>query len=129
MLLKSKDASFTKSPSSKANSEAKRSASRVYPPIPIEELGWDVDFETYGFRRLCCNAMTQTPRVYNCSRNGVRFKQADISRALKGAHRAGFSLSRIEIDLDGRIVMVLNVTANEAPDELDVWISENARST
>jgi hypothetical protein len=73
--------------------------------------------------------MTPTPRVHIRSRKSVRFKQADVSRALKGAHKAGLSLSRVEIDLDGKIVLVPNVSTVEAPNELDGWISENARKT
>ena len=36
---------------------------------------------------------------------GVRFRQADIARAVKGAKAAGISVSKIEIDTDGRIVI------------------------
>jgi hypothetical protein len=36
----------------------------------------------------------------------ARFKQADLCRAVKGAEAAGFRIGRIEIDPNGRIVIV-----------------------
>jgi hypothetical protein len=36
----------------------------------------------------------------------ARFKQVDVTRALKGAQAAGFSVGRIEIDRHGNIVIL-----------------------
>jgi hypothetical protein len=35
------------------------------------------------------------------------FRQTDLTRALKGARAAGIEISRVEIDRDGRIVVVV----------------------
>lgn len=35
----------------------------------------------------------------------ARFKQSDLTRAIKAAHAAGFHVGRIEIDPHGRIVL------------------------
>ena len=37
----------------------------------------------------------------------VAFRQTDLVRALRGADKAGMSVSRIEIDPTGKIVMVM----------------------
>jgi hypothetical protein len=53
---------------------------------------------------------------------GVRFRQADIARAVKGAKAAGMSVSKIEIDTDGRIVIISGVTHEYQPrDEYMAW--------
>lgn len=44
------------------------------------------------------------------------FRQADISRALKGAKAAGFAVGRVEISTDGRIV-ILPLAATAIEDE------------
>jgi hypothetical protein len=46
---------------------------------------------------------------------GVRVRQADIARAVKGAQAAGISVSRIEIDTDGRIVITFGSPQREQP--------------
>jgi hypothetical protein len=53
---------------------------------------------------------------------GVRFRQADIARAVKGAKAAGISVSKIEIDTDGRIVITSGVPHEYQPrDEYIAW--------
>ncbi len=51
------------------------------------------------------------------------FKQADVSRALKGAVNAGLSVARAEIDAAGRIVLVFTSPERvEAPaSALEDW--------
>lgn len=50
------------------------------------------------------------------------FKQVDVTRAAKGALAAGLEVGRIEIDRDGRIVVVAGkldaAKAGPNPDEL-----------
>jgi hypothetical protein len=40
------------------------------------------------------------------SRRPCIFKQTDLTRALKGARAAGMEIARVEIESDGRIVVV-----------------------
>jgi hypothetical protein len=40
------------------------------------------------------------------SRGVCLFKQSDVTKAIKGAHLAGLSVARVEIGVDGRIVVV-----------------------
>lgn len=43
--------------------------------------------------------------------SAARFKQVDLTRALKGAQKAGMQVGRIEIDPSGRIVIVSDASA------------------
>jgi hypothetical protein len=51
------------------------------------------------------------------------FKQADVSRALRGAVNAGLSVARAEIDAAGRIVLVFSgPEGTESPaSHLQIW--------
>jgi hypothetical protein len=40
------------------------------------------------------------------SRRPVRFLQSDVRRAIRGVTGAGLSVARVEIDQDGKIVIV-----------------------
>ena len=61
----------------------------------------------------------------NENRGGSRvakFKQADICRAVKGVKAAGISVSKIEIDTNGRIVIACVGPSDEQPmDDYKVW--------
>jgi len=48
-------------------------------------------------------------------RNVVKFKQRDITRAIKGAAAAGIGALRVEIDRDGKIIVIAAPPAS-APD-------------
>lgn len=47
------------------------------------------------------------------SRTPARFKQADLTRAVKAARAAGLEVTRTEITKDGRIVLVHTSVADE----------------
>lgn len=52
----------------------------------------------------------------------TRFRQADVSRAVRGAKAAGISVSKIEIDTDGRIVITSGLPHGYPPrDEYMAW--------
>ena len=54
------------------------------------------------------------------------FKQADVSRAVKGAMLGGMEVGRIEIDPDsGRITLIAGQAASEPENDFDKWIREN----
>lgn len=58
------------------------------------------------------------------------FRQLDITRALKGAEKAGFNVGRAEIGPDGKIVLVAKDAAIKPESDLDMWLGKNnARST
>lgn len=46
------------------------------------------------------------------------FKQIDVTRAVKGAVAAGLSIGRVEIDRNGKIVMVVE---NSNATEINEW--------
>lgn len=56
----------------------------------------------------------------------VLFKEADISRALKGAFKGGLDVSRVEIDASGRIVIMAKGASESVAGELDDWVKRNA---
>ena len=45
----------------------------------------------------------------------VRFRQADISRAVKGVKAAGVYVSQVEIGTDGKIVIISGVPQGSPP--------------
>ena len=51
------------------------------------------------------------------SRRGPTFTQSQISRAARGAMKAGLSVSRVEIDANGKIVLICGAAS---PDDFEV---------
>lgn len=51
------------------------------------------------------------------ARSAPRFRQMDVTRALRGAQEAGVEPTRLEIDVSGRIVLAFT-EAQPAPVEL-----------
>lgn len=41
------------------------------------------------------------------ARGPLTFRQRDLVRAIKGAKAAGLDISRVEVDKDGRIVVII----------------------
>jgi hypothetical protein len=65
------------------------------------------------------------------SNRPAAFRQIDLTRALRAAKAAGIDIARIEIDPDGRIVIIAAggpATAN-AGNALDTWLAKNARAS
>jgi hypothetical protein len=63
------------------------------------------------------------------ARAPARFKQADVTRALRGAIAAGVTIARVEIDpRDGNIVILTPGVSSSPLAPYDAWKSEsNAR--
>ncbi|WP_275789124.1 hypothetical protein [Pararhizobium gei] len=57
----------------------------------------------------------------------VPFKQADVSRAVKGAISGGMMIGRVEIDpATGRIVLSAQTDKAQAENPLDSWLKSHA---
>ena len=55
------------------------------------------------------------------------FRQADLTKALKATTAAGIDVGRIEIDSNGKIVIVTSKSGDSAePNALDAWIKRHA---
>jgi hypothetical protein len=55
------------------------------------------------------------------------FRQADVRRAVQAVRQAGIEIARVEIDREGKIIIV-SVTPNTSQTtELDGWINQHAR--
>jgi hypothetical protein len=66
--------------------------------------------------------------VVAVSRSKQAFKQSDLTRAIKGIRKANVQLKRIEIETNGRIVIVTaDAKAPEEGRELDDWLKKHAR--
>jgi hypothetical protein len=67
------------------------------------------------------------------SRRGSSFRQNDVTRALKAVVAAGVDISRVEIDPDGKLIVVTGKPAEpdtESTEQLDEWMKkDNARKT
>jgi hypothetical protein len=59
--------------------------------------------------------------------NSTRIRQRDITRALKGAVAAGMTIARVEIGVDGSIVLVTDAPKETPQLSLDKWMTQHAR--
>jgi hypothetical protein len=59
------------------------------------------------------------------SRGPQTFKQGDVTKALKGAEKAGFKVQRAELRTDGSIVLDFNAPpiATSGADDVNEWDS------
>jgi hypothetical protein len=58
-------------------------------------------------------------------------RKRDVCAAVKGAVAAGVSVARVEVDKEGRIIIIAgkaNETSTTAANALDAWMAKNARS-
>jgi hypothetical protein len=69
-----------------------------------------------GFRM----AKVSVPRGPN------RFTERELARALRAAHRAG-GVARVEVDLDGRIVLVTAQPESASGNDLDNWLEKRGK--
>jgi hypothetical protein len=66
------------------------------------------------------------------SKGPLTFKQADLLRAIKVSQKAGLSIARVEIDRDGKIVVVVGegmTIQGSAGNEWDELYGENQPET
>ena len=57
------------------------------------------------------------------SRHPPKFSQADVTRAVRGALAAGVQMTRVEIDKDGRIILMV-AKPTEHSDNVGVALNE-----
>ncbi len=58
------------------------------------------------------------------------FREADVSRALKGARKAGLKVARVEIDCDGKIAVIAGAPApGDGQSEGNEWDEVLANET
>jgi hypothetical protein len=69
-----------------------------------------------GFRM----AKASVPRGPN------RFTERELARALRAAHRAG-GVARVEVDLDGRIVLFTAKPESASGNDLDNWLAKRGK--
>jgi hypothetical protein len=55
------------------------------------------------------------------SRGKARFQIADVERAVKGVEAAGKSAARVEVDRDGKIVIVIGKPADHDSEAVNEW--------
>jgi hypothetical protein len=59
------------------------------------------------------------------------FRQQDVTRAIKGAVAAGVDVARVEIDREGKIVIVTGKCgpSNDPQSALNTWMAKHAGET
>ena len=58
------------------------------------------------------------------ARGTCTFRQRDVTAAVKGAVKAGVEVRRVEIDKDGKIVVVTTKQTTEPANDLDRELTE-----
>jgi hypothetical protein len=64
------------------------------------------------------------------SRAPATFTQRDVKAAIKAAVAAGVSVARIEVDREGRIIIIAGKPSEQSLTEVnafDAWMAKNAR--
>ena len=57
-------------------------------------------------------------------RHSARFTQAEVVRAVRAVTAAGVVISRVEIEVDGKIVVVIDQQSASVQDDLDRELAE-----
>jgi hypothetical protein len=60
------------------------------------------------------------------ARGRVSFKERDLARAMRAARRSGVPLERVEIDREGRIILVPGKPGEAAPVDRNEWDDDAA---
>jgi hypothetical protein len=57
-------------------------------------------------------------------------RQRDVAAAVKGAIAGGIAVARVEVDKDGRIIIIAGKASETASEAypLDAWMAKNARA-
>ena len=56
------------------------------------------------------------------ARGKLKFRQRDLTRAVKGAMAAGLSVARVEVDTTGRIIVIAGKAAETGePSHVNEW--------
>jgi hypothetical protein len=60
----------------------------------------------------------------------MSIRQRDVCAAVKGAVAAGVEVARVEVDKEGRIIIIAGKSSEESTtaNALDAWMAKNARS-
>lgn len=62
------------------------------------------------------------------SRRPCVFRQRDVTRAVKAVAAAGVAVAKVEVDKDGKIIVVVGKPGKaEALSPLDQWMADHAR--
>jgi hypothetical protein len=65
-----------------------------------------------------------SPTVSKRTRGACKFKQCDVTRAVRALVKAGVPVGRVEITPDGRIVIATGADSNAPTDDLDRELAE-----
>lgn len=57
------------------------------------------------------------------------FRKVDVARAVKGALDAGLEINRVEIDQQGKIVLLAGPHTTEPASQLEKWKQDRARAS
>jgi hypothetical protein len=66
------------------------------------------------------------------TRATTSFKKSDVAKAYKAIIDAGGQVARVEVDTDGRIIVVIGKPSERSGTELtelDAWMAKRARET
>ncbi len=70
------------------------------------------------------NTPAKSPATSKRTRGSCNFKQCDVTRAVKAVQKAGLSIARVEIALDGKIVIGTEAEETTPDNDLDRELAE-----
>ena len=57
------------------------------------------------------------------ARRALKFRQSEVSRAIKAAQEAGLNVGRLEIEPDGKIVIITGAALHSPDEDKNEWDS------